>query len=512
MVALDDRQKVIVSFVISIALGIPVWWYSMQVYRAPLPHDIMTNTHVPDDWRLKLSVHVVGNQANVDNALEVFKQHVDAFETPERYTQPRTKTQVEFNGIYDSNLIVPEKEIDDWLLSRYNATNQSVNGVYALYILLTDRSSDKTLSLGKYRHGWVCTSPQNIGADFVRSMAQSSQNYMLNRPSDNQIAMRPAVEYKISFSMLNMNPQLLRPDWDIEGAVRSYLRPFLNEIHDVADFKIDSQIIHYTSLLKQPSFDRETKRLFIDHDKLSMYLNPSTWNLDLMEMSIDPVIHLILFVTEPGQPIYIREEGGKWSETNAFISPQWGGVFIYNPPTSGDVLLSSVVDLQPAMEIFVSQLRQLLGVGEISSDEVVYHHQMTKGISQYERDLLYRRYTWLHYNQTVSTIKSLSVLVQSLQNMVVHDNIASLVDHSLQELELCREKCRDLDYDSAVLHARTATRDAEIAFFDPDMLALLYFPQEHKAAIYALPFFPVFFQLISGIISEIRHRRKQKEE
>lgn len=103
-----------------------------------------------------------------------------------------------------------------------------------------------------------------------------------------------------------------------------------------------------------------------------------------------------------------------------------------------DPNVSSVDDLQPSMEIFISQLRELLGVGEISSDAVHYHHQRSKGISQYERDLLYRRYTWLHYNQTISTIKSLSILVQSLQNMVVHDNIASLVDHSLQQLELVR--------------------------------------------------------------------------
>ena len=39
------------------------------------------------------------------------------------------------------------------------------------------------------------------------------------------------------------------------------------------------------------------------------------------------------------------------------------------------------------------------------------------------------------------------------------------------------------------------------------MLSLLYFPDEHKYAIYALPFIPIIFQLLSGIYQEFKDRK-----
>ena len=36
---MDVRSKVILSFVITILLGVPVWWKLTEVYRANLPHE-----------------------------------------------------------------------------------------------------------------------------------------------------------------------------------------------------------------------------------------------------------------------------------------------------------------------------------------------------------------------------------------------------------------------------------------------------------------------------------------
>jgi hypothetical protein len=51
---------------------------------------------------------------------------------------------------------------------------------------------------------------------------------------------------------------------------------------------------------------------------------------------------------------------------NAFLIPQWGGVVIENyskePKPQGELELLTVDRLKPIMEIFLSQLRDLLGV------------------------------------------------------------------------------------------------------------------------------------------------------
>jgi phosphatidylinositol glycan class S len=53
---------------------------------------------------------------------------------------------------------------------------------------------------------------------------------------------------------------------------------------------------------------------------------------------------------------------------------------------------------------------------------------------------------------------------------------------------------------------------SEEAFFDANMLGLLYFPDEHKYAIYALPFAPIFVQMFTGIWQEYKSRQQKQRK
>lgn len=53
------------------------------------------------------------------------------------------------------------------------------------------------------------------------------------------------------------------------------------------------------------------------------------------------------------------------SSSNAFLSPRWGGVLVYNvanPPENVTYPHQVTLDMRRVMEVFVSQLRLLLGV------------------------------------------------------------------------------------------------------------------------------------------------------
>ena len=52
---------------------------------------------------------------------------------------------------------------------------------------------------------------------------------------------------------------------------------------------------------------------------------------------------------------------GQPHPTNAFLIPRWGGIVVRDPPQSERLDLD---DLHPIMEIFLAQLRALLGVKE----------------------------------------------------------------------------------------------------------------------------------------------------
>lgn len=52
---------------------------------------------------------------------------------------------------------------------------------------------------------------------------------------------------------------------------------------------------------------------------------------------------------------------------------------------------------------------------------------------------------------------------------------------------------------------------ASKAYFDPSMLALLYFPDEHKYAIYTPLFGPVMVPILMGLLREWKAWKAKKK-
>jgi len=112
---------------------------------------------------------------------------------------------------------------------------------------------------------------------------------------------------------------------------------------------------------------------------------------------------------------------------------------------------------------------------------------------------------------TIATLLALSRLVESIPNMVVLDHISSLVQSSVENLNKAHNLLERNDCASSLFASREALRTSELAFFDPSMLALLYFPDEHKYAIYTPLFLPVCFPVFAGFLQEFKHRRAKRK-
>lgn len=109
-------------------------------------------------------------------------------------------------------------------------------------------------------------------------------------------------------------------------------------------------------------------------------------------------------------------------------------------------------------------------------------------------------------------MKSLGQLVDEIPNMVVQDHISSKVQQSLNCLDAVRQSLEHEDFMDALRHSIEAIELAEKAFFDPTMVSMLYFPDEHKYAIYMPLFVPTSVPLISALIKEIKKLKKKKAE
>lgn len=64
----------------------------------------------------------------------------------------------------------------------------------------------------------------------------------------------------------------------------------------------------------------------------------------------------------------------------------------------------------------------------------------------------------------------------------------------------------------ALGHAQVAEKEAERAFFEKSMVGQLYFPDEHKVAVYLPLLGPVGVPLVMGLLNEIKAWRKRRRE
>ncbi len=163
--------------------------------------------------------------------------------------------------------------------------------------------------------------------------------------------------------------------------------------------------------------------------------------------------------------------------------------------------------------MWLVQLRELLGFASVSNsnDQLRFLYDASNGVAEWELDAAVRQMLYAHLESSVSTLASLENIIRNLTNMVVTDTVQASVARAYTALEFSVARLRRGEYVNALENAQSAFVDSEAAFFDSKMLSLLYFPEEHKYAIYIPVFFPVLGQLIMSYWSELSGLFKRKK-
>ena len=193
-------------------------------------------------------------------------------------------------------------------------------------------------------------------------------------------------------------------------------------------------------------------------------------------------------------------------KSNAFILPQWGGIVIHNLPSDVTSHLHMTSDhLESTFSAFRLQLFSLLGVPELPIGVVSLD---SAPLSQWQMDSLLRQRSLENVVSTTETLHSIVKLVDQIENMPVKEDVRGDLQNALESLELTYKSSGSAE--SALEHSARALTLSSRAFFNPGMLALLYFPPEHTYAIYAPLFAPVSLPLIAPVVRELIAWRKAK--
>ena len=235
-----------------------------------------------------------------------------------------------------------------------------------------------------------------------------------------------------------------------------------------------------------PTYDDQTGQWKLRKTDLSGFINAAEWPLS-PSIGSGPTINFVLYVPSIEQsPLVVAETGG-----NSWLIPQWGGVQILNPKDTQPGELS-VKDLEPVMLTFADQLTSLLGVPPSPPS-------LSLRISSLTRE----RATSLILSAS-STLGALSRLTLKLTSISIPDSVAKSVDGTISRLERACVDLQEGRFDSALENARVANDEAERAFFEPSMVGQVYFPDEHKVAVYVPLLGPMAVPLVMAGVKEIR--------
>jgi phosphatidylinositol glycan class S len=218
------------------------------------------------------------------------------------------------------------------------------------------------------------------------------------------------------------------------------------------------------------------------------------------------------------RPLRLLDASGQSTQFNSFILPQWGGIVILNPDSRSSV----AADLDASFHTFRSQLSSLLGVHPFPHGVVNTKGRMS--ISDWQLDSLMRRRLLETTSATQETLSSIVKLVNQIENMPLGPGVRNDVRDSLAYMRNVCLLCMLIDaasnhfcvqvfahsdssIDGAVADAITASTLSSQAFFNPGMLALLYFPAEHIWVIYTPLFVPVGIPLLAAAVREFKSWR-----
>ncbi|KAF8761040.1 Phosphatidylinositol-glycan biosynthesis class S protein [Rhizoctonia solani] len=480
------RFKIIIAYWLVLIAAGPAWWVLTTVQRLPLP-EVRVKEASSQSVRIPIDVNV-----DVTDGL------CDA-------TMLAAKLQISWDKSHGTEL----HDIWNVLDVRIGALGSHRPDTFCT-------TYNVTVRYGYDDDPQLCTTvPLNYSAavDVTQLVGKvtSSLRALLAPPTQNtelRVA-QYSPKYRLAFSLLNEDAAYggAISGWSVETAIKEYLQPTLDELNILHNFTIESQVQFYAPLTTEPIAAQDGYAL--NQEQLTIFVNSAEWTLS-SSVSNDPVLHFVLFVPSLARrPLYIQDVQGKITQFNSFLLPQWGGVAIMNPKSDGTAnSVLTLQDLRPIFHIFRKQLEGLLGVPVLPPpvglqlDRAAVSKQVLTG---WQLDTLLRRRALENIRGSVQTLNSIIDLTGQIENMPIGLSVRNDILSALEELSQTHNATHPAQ---TLTHSALSLQFASRAFFNPSMVGLLYFPAEHKYAVYTPLFAPIAVPLVVSVIRELKSRRK----
>lgn len=339
-------------------------------------------------------------------------------------------------------------------------------------------SSQQSYTAREHRSGKRRNVPPELAARLSSRMTRS---------------LKYAPTYHITLSLFT--PASTPSSWEIEAALEEYFKPLLDSISDISNFTVDTQVQLYatfSSSVQHPEFDEKAGIWTLREEDLSGFINAAEWPLS-PSIGAGPTLNFVIYVPQLSHaPLVVHE-----NHATSWLIPQWGGVSILNPtqPNADSILNSRTLSkesIRPVLLTFSHQLLSFLGAPETPASLPLQLRTLTR----------IRAASLLR--SASSTMGSLARLTVALPSIAIPEMVSDAVGETLSHLRKSCESLRSGHFHDAMRNARIAEAEAEKGFFEKSMVGQVYFPDEHKVAVYLPLLGPVAVPLIMSALKELR--------
>ncbi|KAG1720043.1 phosphatidylinositol-glycan biosynthesis class S protein-domain-containing protein [Suillus lakei] len=477
------RRAVLASYWIVIILAFPFWWHLTSIERLALPTN-QVQSQVQNNIVFPIAVHFDASISQ-QNPSQISQVHTllrdSAVHEPGRWTGVDLRLQ-------DRNDEVTNNASSLYTVALGEQT--SIAHSRHLRVSKTDAQSATRLS--------------SILSDLIAPPDSST--------SHSQRVVQYSDHYRLAFTLLNEDatPNRFVETWDVQAALAEFIFPLMSRLSTLHNFTVESQVQYHAPLAFEPKrlALRDTEASGLTQEDLTVFINSAEWTLS-SSVSNDPVLHFVLFVpSETHSPLKIIDSEGRPANQSSFILPQWGSIFILNNELNSSPLHLSYNDLKPVFHNFATQLAALLGVPPVPLGLSVEESCI---LSDWQLDALLRRRAWQNVQGSQDTLHSIVKLVDQINNMPVGQVVR---DDVLDALASLHEAYRTAVASPALAlrWSSKALSMASRAFFNPGMLALLYFPAEHKYAVYTPLFASISVPLVVALIRDFMAWRRGSQD
>ncbi|QPG77395.1 hypothetical protein FOA43_004808 [Brettanomyces nanus] len=482
------RHRIVYAVIlISAIVGLPIWYLTTSIHRAALPEEEINQMSKSIMGRInyKVPIYLIGIteplQGLLVEAQALIDQEVAKFDSPivPHYTLYEGD---ENSDGYQIKLIILEPEDDrEESLSISPFSDRQTKMFISADVINNDKVPDFIMRV--------------VTNDLFGSELEMLKRLDKNYQDDYDMVKMPySRNYKVSLSFLEESDDPI--DWDIKPVIKTFER-YLAILGEYANFTVESQLGYYESLLDSVNLEREgsDNTTFILRDT-STFIDYSEWGLD-QDVEVGPSINLVLYVPNSDKRIEIAN-----SSTGSFLVPQWGGVVIRNNDQEDSRI--STQELLPVFDVFASHLFRLLGAPEKPKSPFI------------RADILTRWQSVECLLQSVDNLMSLTKLTKQLPTIPIPEITLKEVDDTIK---FVNESVSIMDNDSignwwkrVNQLSSKALELSDKAFFQKDMVQQVYFPEEHKMAVYMPLLGPIGTILLLGLLRIFRESREVKKE